>query len=237
MVTDIMADTTNSTTEITIQELGESLSLTLAGVQQELARYSAAVGRYLLDEIELDVPVRLRIDELGQVMTTIANAQDPANEVTRIHLRLRPANPDEPIGLPAPGAADQPLSILNISEQAVYQLQTYRIFSIRNFIRVASTPSGYQALLQVNLGWELADLLDRAFFASSPELPSTVVKALFQFEIRSRQQFVEIRRDTIDVLARNLSEGLQQRIEPEHIIAWQDAVRASMKIPLPNLKK
>src|ERR1700755_1674564 len=50
--------------EVAIHELGESLAATVASVQGEMARYNTALGTYVLDEIDISIPVMLRVTKL-----------------------------------------------------------------------------------------------------------------------------------------------------------------------------
>src|SRR4051794_35808076 len=63
--------------EVAIHELGESLAATVASVQGEMARYNTALGTYVLDEIDISIPVMLRVTKLGQVMARVTDSQTP----------------------------------------------------------------------------------------------------------------------------------------------------------------
>src|SRR4051812_44105590 len=75
--------------EVAIHELGESLAATVASVQGEMARYNTALGTYVLDEIDISIPVMLRVTKLGQIMARVTDSQTPDSAVGQIRLRLK----------------------------------------------------------------------------------------------------------------------------------------------------
>src|SRR6185503_1066888 len=82
--------TSAASTEVALHELGESLVTSAVTLQRELRRYGEANGALLLEDLEMELPVKLRVDSLGQMMAEVVN-EPPANSVlTRIRLRIRP---------------------------------------------------------------------------------------------------------------------------------------------------
>src|SRR5205085_9892360 len=77
--------------EVAIHELGESLAATIASVQGELARYNTALGTYVLDEIDVSIPVMLRVTKLGQVLARVTDTQTPDSAVGPIRLPPTPS--------------------------------------------------------------------------------------------------------------------------------------------------
>ncbi|MCC6612868.1 MAG: hypothetical protein IT320_05270 [Anaerolineae bacterium] len=180
-------------TELTILELGESVVQALTGVQQTLARSADDAGRYLMDEVELDVPVRLRIGPDGQVLVSPAEGDEPAHQLTRIRLKLRPAEQDESVGLPLPTGTDRPLTVLSELVPIVIQrLNDLRIFTVGDFLRTTSTVRGYALLSKLDMDFDLDKTIDQAKLVASPEMPYVLAEDLLQHNVNSRVEFAKL---------------------------------------------
>src|SRR5919206_4012905 len=175
--------------EVAIHELGESLAATVASVQGEMARYNTALGTYVLDEIDISIPVMLRVTALGQVMARVTDTQMPDSAVGQIRLRLKPSTGAAPV--PTPSGASQPLSAIElISREALARLEGDRIFSVGDLLRVAATAAGRDALAREVFDFMLQPVLDRAALMSLP-LPSGMSTLLVKLGVSSPEQFVK----------------------------------------------
>lgn len=179
----------HASAEVALHELGESLAATVASVQGEMARYNTALGTYVLDEIDISIPVMLRVTKLGQVMARVTDSQTPDSAVGQIRLRLKPSTGAAPV--PTPNGAAQPLHTIDlITREALARLAEERIFSAGDLLRVASTPAGREALAREVFGYDLRGVLDRAALVSLP-LPAGVSTLLLKLGITSPEQFVK----------------------------------------------
>ena len=156
-----------ASTEVGLHELGESIASTVDRVQTELARYPSSMGAYVLDEIDLDIPVDLRVDELGQVRTKVIDSAAAANGgVGKLHMRVRPV-----LGASQRLAdvSDQPLSVLvELTPAAIGKLEGERIYSVEDLARAARSAASRAALEALELGVELAPLLGKAALLALP---------------------------------------------------------------------
>jgi 5-hydroxyisourate hydrolase-like protein (transthyretin family) len=217
--------------EVGLHELGESIAGTVARVQAELARYPSSVGTYVLDEIGLTMPVEMRVDELGQVLTKVVDGDAEARaNVGKVELKVKPL-----LGAvhPPPTIRDQPLSVLtDLSADAIQKLEAQRIFSVEDLARVARSPSGRATLEIYDLGVDLDALLGKAALLSLPMLPVRVRETLLSIGYASPDAFVK--EEDAETLAGKLSTALEQDISAEHVKAWQAAVRRGLEVPLPT---
>lgn len=209
--------------EVAIHELGESLAATVASVQGEMARYNTALGTYVLDEIDISIPVMLRVTRLGQVLARVTDTQPPDSAVGQIRLRLKPSTGAAPV--PTPSGASQPLnSIELISREALERLEGDRIFSVGDLLRVAATAAGRDALAREVFDFMLQPVLDRAALMSLP-LPSGVSTLLVKLGLNSPEQFVKSDPTWLADSIRGLA-GLP--VQPSDISQWQEASAAYM---------
>jgi len=175
--------------EVALHELGESLAATVASVQGEMARYNTALGTYVLDEIDISIPVRLRVTKLGQVMARVTDSQTPDSAVGQIRLRLKPSTGAAPV--PTPDGAAQPLHTIDIiSREALERLAEERVFSVGDLLRLAASPAGREALAREVFGYDLRGVLERAALLSLP-LPAGVSTLLLKLGVTSPEQFVK----------------------------------------------
>ncbi len=65
--------TSSASTEVALHELGESLVTSAVTVQRELRRYGEANGAFMLEDLEMELPVKLRVDSLGQMMAEVVS--------------------------------------------------------------------------------------------------------------------------------------------------------------------
>ena len=215
--------------EVALHELGESVAAAVISVQQELARYPASMGVYLLDEVDLSIPVCLRIDSLGQVMATVIERQQPGEVTGQMRLHLRPVQGR--LQSPHHVISDLPLADLCVlAPEVILRLEAQRIFSIDDLLRVARHASGRNALVKMGLGVELDSVLNRADVLLLPMLPIPVARSLLRIGIKAPSEFVE--RDA-EELAEILTAQLNQVFHKQDIICWQQEVDEYIAIPLP----
>jgi hypothetical protein len=209
--------------EVAIHELGESLAATVASVQGEMARYNTALGTYVLDEIDISIPVMLRVTKLGQVMARVTDSQTPDSAVGQIRLRLKPSSGAAPV--PTPNGAAQPLHTIDlISREALARLAEERVFSAGDLLRVASTAAGREALAREVFGYELRGVLDRAALVSLP-LPAGVSTLLLKLGVTSPEQFVK---SDPAQLADTMRGYADLPVHASDISQWQEAAAAYM---------
>lgn len=198
-------------------------------MQEELARYPTDLGAYLLDEVDLNVPVHLRVNEMGQMMATVVQTETPASAIGQLHLRLRPV-----LGAsqPARVSSGQPLAALNaLSPEAISRLEAQRVFSVDDLLRVARNPSGRAALTNLDLQTDLEGVMNRADVLTLPMLPNPVSETLVRIGVEAPADFVN---GDPAALAESLTEELEQAVAVEDIEGWQREVGEALMLPLPS---
>lgn len=209
--------------EVAIHELGESLAATVASVQGEMARYNTALGTYVLDEIDISIPVMLRVTKLGQVMARVTDSQTPDSAVGQIRLRLKPSTGAAPVA--TPNGAAQPLETIDIiTREALARLAEERVFSVGDLLRVAATAAGREALAREVFGFELRGVLDRAALLALP-LPAGVSTLLLKLGVNAPEQF--LKSDPAQ-LAANMRGYAAIPVGPADISQWQESAAAYM---------
>jgi hypothetical protein len=215
--------------EVALHELGAQLAIAVAEVQQELGRYPNSLGAFIVDELNVTLPVQVRVSQLGQVLVTVVDGQASAATTGQVQLRIRPV-----LG----GAiemftdADTPLATLGeLAEDKLSLLAQQRIFSAEDILRVASTAAGRAALVGLNLGVPVDDLVARARLVVLPTVPSNVARALSGLGIRSPDEFVQTDAATV---AAGLSQALGQTVKATDVQHWQLATQARTRVPLPG---
>jgi hypothetical protein len=220
-----------ASTEVGLHELGESIASTVDRVQTELARYPTSMGAYVLDEIDLDIPVEMRVDELGQVRTKVVDSAAAADgRVGKLHMRVRPVLGASQRRADVP---DQPLSVLEeLSTEAIQKLEAERIYSVEDLARAARSAAGRAALAALELGVDLEPLLGKAALLALPVLPRAVREALVALGVADPDAFAS--HGDPATLATKLSEQLGQQIAGDDVRAWQARVRKLLAVPLPT---
>ena len=219
-------------TEVALHELGACLALTVADVQQELARYPMTLGAYAVDEVELSIPVQVRVDKLGQVLTRVLPRDQPAAPETlgQLRLRLRASPPDG--NQVAPVVPSQPLETLGLlSRDAIGKLQANRVFSVSDLQRVAHNAVGRAALGELALGAHVDTLLARAGVLSLPAVPQRVAERLLHVGVTSPAAFIQ---SDPEKLANALSKQLKQPITQDDVVVWQRDARNVVEVPRPT---
>ncbi|MCL4251671.1 MAG: hypothetical protein KJ065_26200 [Anaerolineae bacterium] len=209
--------------ELTILELGESVVQALIGVQRTLARSADEAGRYLMDEVELDMPVKLRIGPDEQVLVSPSEGDEPAHQLTRVRLKLRPAEQDEAVGLPLPAGTDRPLTVLpDLAQTVIQRLNALRIFSIGDFLRGTSTVRGYEMMMHLDMDFDLDKAIDQAKLVASPEMPYVLAEDLLQHGVNSRLEFAKL---TSGQLKSAVSDRLVEIMGMDEIVRIQAVIR------------
>ncbi|MDQ6721521.1 MAG: hypothetical protein M3003_12110, partial [Candidatus Dormibacteraeota bacterium] len=137
-----------------LHELGESIASAVGKIQGELARYTSALGSYVIDEMEVSIPVKMRVDDLGQAMVTVD--QDGHNG-SSLRIKLRPV---PPVVQAQPASTTQPLESLGFTPAEVAKLKERRVFSVDDLQRVARNVAGQEALQKVTPSATLAQSLN-----------------------------------------------------------------------------
>jgi hypothetical protein len=183
------------------------------------------LGAYILDEIDLDLPVTMRIDPLGQAMTTVLPDEKPGAQVGKLHLRLRPV-----LGAsqPPPVTSGQPLVALHaLPEETIKQLEQQRIFTVDDLLRVGRTSAGRFGLTRMDI--DLDRVRGRAALLYLPTLPPGFAASLLMLDVESPADFVS--RDPVE-LAKLLSEIRGPLpLDPKVVAAWQAQTREFLDIP------
>ena len=219
--------------EVALRELGAAIAAAIHDVQLELARYPSPLGAYVLDELEIALPVMARIDDLGQTMVTVVSPEPGAPPPPMVRFKLRPQ-----LGAPPPPVppADAPLSALGVlSAAAIARLQERRIFSIAELRQVTATAAGAASVEKLELGVSVPRLVDRARLFELPGVPREVSVALVQSHITSPEEFARTDPGRLAaLLAKKLSGVVDAAITPEVASAWQQNARSATTMPLPH---
>ncbi len=208
-----------ASSEVVLHELGESIASAVGKIQGELARYTSALGSYVIDEMEVSIPVKMRVDDLGQAMVTVD--QDGHNG-SSLRIKLRPV---PPVVQAQPASTTQPLESLGFTPAEVAKLKERRVFSVDDLQRVARNVAGQEALQKVTPSATLAQSLNRAQLLSLPMLPPAVATALLNWGITTPPDF--IKQEPV-ALAKRLSDELHVTVSADDVKKWQDQVRQTL---------
>jgi hypothetical protein len=221
-----------SAAEVGLHELGGSLADTVATVQEELARYSSTLGAFLLDEIALDIPVSFRVDSLGQLMTTVSSTEKAGALTGMVHLKVRPvlgaSHPRPPV------RSNVPLTSLSMfAPETIAYLNSRRIFTVDDLVRIASIVSSRQSLIQGDSTRKLTETtlnlaLARAGLLRLPTVPLSATEILFSINVDSIDAFLAS--DPMEL--GNVLQQMGLPISPEEIYSWQTQTRELLGLPL-----
>ncbi len=217
--------------EVVLHELGESIAAAVGSVQAELARYPNVAGSFILDEMELNIPVRMRVDPLGQVRATVVNGA-PSAGTGQLRLRLKPVLGQ---AVPPPVSAPQPLEALaTLSGEEIALLKTQRIYSVDDLLRVGRNASGRDAIDQLGITASLDEVRERAVILALPVLPSLVAEGLLRINVTTPISFVG--KDPA-ILAEGLSNELGRPVSIEEVVAWQQGTRQELRLPSASVEE
>lgn len=216
--------------DLTVSEVGESLAATVASIQQELAHYPMALGTFVVDDLEVDIPVRYRVDGLGQLRVRIGGAT-AAESGGSLRLRVKPVlEPPEPRSVTAP----QPLTALDaLSDDALSRLEAHRVYSVDDLLRVSRNAAGRRALEALGVP-DVDGLVGRAEVIALPTVPATVTTELVKLGIDQPKAFVEADPSR---LAKKLNQGLADDVDAGDVTAWQELTRPLVALPRPGEKE
>jgi hypothetical protein len=221
-----------SAAEVGLHELGGSLADTVATVQEELARYSSTLGAFLLDEIALDIPVSFRVDSLGQLMTTVSSTEKAGALTGMVHLKVRPvlgaSHPRPPVRSNVPL-----ISLSMFPPETIAYLNSRRIFTVDDLVRIASIVSSRQSLIQGDSTRKLTETtlnlaLARAGLLRLPTVPLSATEILFSINVDSIDAFLAS--DPMEL--GNVLQQMGLPISPEEIYSWQTQTRELLGLPL-----
>jgi hypothetical protein len=215
--------------EVVLHELGETIATAVNRMQRELGRYPSELGAYVVDELDLSVPVAVQLDRLGQVRARVVDRAPADEQLGRFRMRVRPVMgvqtaPSEQL--------DQPLSRLpELSDDAIAALAALRIYSLEDLARQAQTAAGREAIDSLRLGIDLDKLLEKVALLAVPVLPRPVREALVRIGIGNLHTFVDAEPEW---LAGQLTADIGQTITAAAVHAWQEHVAKLRRIPLPD---
>jgi hypothetical protein len=225
-----IAGTPDSThDEVVLHELGETIATAVNRMQNELARYPSELGAYVVDELDLSVPVAVQLDQLGQVRARVVDRAPADEQLGRFRMRVRPvmgvqAAPSEQL--------DQPLSTLSeLGNDAIAALMAVRIYSVEDLARQAQTAAGREAIEALHLGIDMDKLLGKVALLALRVLPRPVRAALIRIGISNVSAFVDT---DASELAEQLTAELDQTITITAVEAWQARAADLLRIPLPE---
>lgn len=221
-------------TEVALHELGNGLAISFATVQNELARYPNELGAFLLDEVEVTIPVRLRIDELGQIRVHMIEDNSDKSEGGQIHLRIRPV-----LGATqtTPKCADQPLSTLGdiLPTEAIQRLEELRVFSIEDLLRIARDAAGQRAVEKLLPEVKLNTVVERATLFTLPDLTPRLAETLLQIGVTSPTDLVKRNsKDLANEINKRLEGKTDKILTPEDVNNFQSSIRLLTQLRLPN---
>ncbi|MGZ8649345.1 MAG: hypothetical protein ACXW08_12080 [Solirubrobacteraceae bacterium] len=218
---------TGSAPELTITELGEALAVTAASIQQELAHYPTEKGTFVLDDLDVELPVGFGVDSLGQLRVRMAS-EEQQESAGRLRLRVKPL-------LEAPGArsatAPQPLESLGaLRPEVIERLQAERVYSVGDLLRVSRNVAGARALEALGVE-NLASVRGRAEVVALPSVPPVVAESLVLAGIHEPKAFVAA--DPAE-LAGRLQAQLGQPMSAKDVAGWQASTRPFVLLHRPS---
>jgi len=216
--------------EVVLHELGETIADAVNRMQGQLSRYPSTVGTYVVDEMNVSVPVSVRLDGLGQIRTRVVEQVPDGTQVGQVTLRVRPA-----LGVTGPAQPGLPQSLSVLTELTltmVAALNGLRVYSVEDLVRLAQQPAGRQALVPLLPGVDLDALLAKAALLATPVLPAAVRQALVGLGFASLAAVADA--TDPEALANALSARIGQPITAGDVREWQRRVQAELAIPLPS---
>jgi len=205
------------TAALTITELGEALAATAASIQQELAHYPTDRGAFMLEDLDVEIPVGFGVDTLGQLRVRVAGEEQQAS-AGRLRLRVKPLEGPIQRSVTAP----QPLESLDsLSPEVIERLQAERVYSVGDLLRVSRNAAGQNALEQLGVE-NLPAVRARAEVVALPSIPPVVAESLVSAGITEPREFLAA--DPAE-LAERLQSKLGQVVQAQDIAAWQEGTR------------
>lgn len=214
----------SSSDEVAIHELGEALAVSAVSIRRELQRYPDEMGSFTIEDFEVDLPVRMRVDSLGQVMATVLPSAQANDAVARVRIRLKPG--EKQVNA-APVIADYPVKALDsFSGDEIKTLEKHRIFSVEDFIRVCRNTAGRTQLEKLVSTSSIERALKPAELLTMPSVPGSISLGLIKNNIRSAEDFLGNKPEDLAHLLQNVP---LEKIHVEDIQEWQKATNLHMK--------
>jgi hypothetical protein len=218
----IRVEQTSVSAEVNLHELGQTIAVAVGEVQRELAHYPAALGAFEPD-VEIEIPMQMRVDSLGQLLVTVVADAQATPGVGRLRLAVRP-QPHASRLLPTVESV-QPLATLHklelLTDEAVAQLKARRIFTANDLLRVGRSGAGRAGLEALAVG-DLSAILQTAQLFVLPFITEELAIALYQEDVRSIPDFVAQDPKT---LAERLAKRLGKPVDARMIAYWQRKLR------------
>jgi hypothetical protein len=210
---------------LTLSELGGEVASVVGAMQAELNRYPIVGGAFVVDEIEVTLPVRTSVDLLGQLRTEIADGTD-TSESSTVRLMVRPLK-DAPS--PAPPAATVPLEDLDVlTAQQIDHLHELRVFDLLSLDRLLTQPASRAALQSVGLPEQ--QLRGRAEVIHGLGLPGRLAVALLKAGVTSREAFLS---RPPDELASAVGDAIGEPVTADVLSAWRERSRELRRLGAP----
>ena len=201
--------------ELPLHTLGQSIAQSAMAVQRELGRCNRGMDSgFVVDELDLTVPVRLRLDPFGQVLAAIQDPQPLLPGGGQMRIRLRFANAAE---MPTV-SCDQNIRDLGLPPDDCAKLEKSHLFTIDDLLRIGRTVLGIGALERLGISKTPSKLLGRALLLAL-ECPG----ALFDCGIETLEQLLAANAAT---LAAQLSAKSNRTYSAEDVLAWQSRARS-----------
>lgn len=204
--------------EVAMHELGEALAVSVVSIKRELQNYPDERGSFAVDDFEVDIPLQMRMDELGQLMVTVLDDGGATKAIARVRVRIK--HDEKPLQR-IPIIADLPLSELQVfTDSELKKLDEYRVFSVEDFIRVSRNSAGFKALEKRVSKTRTQKALKKAELLIIPDIPSHVSKELIN-NFSSVDEFVH--KDSVSI-----SKSLKKAkidVGEQDVSEWQDKTR------------
>lgn len=216
---------TKQTSEIGLHEVGEALAISAISIKRELSRYQDEMGLFEINDFELEIPVKLRIDDIGQVMATVVSEVNSSDAIARLKIKINPTS-ELPENLPI--IADQPLESLGVfNPEQIKQFKQHRIFSVEDLLRASRNTSTLNSLTTIAPNDKLDTALNLAGVITMPNLPSGITSALVNLDVASPKDFVAKNPKT---LATQLSQVTGESITEDDVKNWQSHIKDTISL-------
>ncbi|HEX8115365.1 MAG TPA: hypothetical protein VF516_46885 [Kofleriaceae bacterium] len=214
----VLVESADTLNDLNVAEIGQGLASVVGSIQQELGQYPVAGGVYVLDELELNVPVRLRVDHVGQIRASVLpERSDPSG--AELRLKIRPVL-DVPVA--AASIAAVPLEALDLlSKRQIAYLRELRVFDVASLLRLATNPMNQATLKSLRISVD--KVRERAELLLYAGLPDSVARILIEHGVASVQLFLS---KSPEEIRRLLTPAMQTEISLEDIEDWQTRLRA-----------
>lgn len=142
--------------EVPLHVLGDSIASSAVAVQRDLCSYRTECGGFVLDELDLIVPVIVRLDALGQLMASIPEPNVPT--AGQLRLRVKFATADGPPQV----TSGRPLRELALLPDDIDLLEKMQLFTVEDLLRIGRNVAGIRALERLTTALPIRQILGRA---------------------------------------------------------------------------